>query len=177
MATMPEPLLWLAFVIVLVFGGTAFLGAPYVPSKRRDINRAFDKLYRLKSGDLLVDIGSGDGVVLRQASKRGARAVGYEINPILVVISRWLSRNNPDVTVRLTNFWHSRLPQATTVVYLFGDGRDIKRMDAWLQKQANLLAKPLAIISYGFTLPGREAAGEEGAHHLYQINPLHPDEP
>lgn len=174
---MPEPILWLVFGLVLIFGGTAFLGAPYVPSRRRDVRRAFDKLYRLKADDLLVDIGSGDGVVLRQAANAQAKAVGYEINPVLVIISRWLSRKHRNVRVCLANFWHSQLPDETTVVYLFGDGRDIKRMDNWLQKQTDMLARPLMVISYGFSLPDRQVLRKEGAHYLYQINPLHPREP
>lgn len=173
---MPDIFWWLAFVLVLIFGGTALIGAPYVPSRRRDIKTAFDELYRLGEKDILVDIGSGDGVVLRQAAQRGARAVGYEINPILVLISRFLCRRQPAVSVRLTNFWTSQLPPGATVVYLFGDGRDIKRMESWLQNQANKLARPLNVISYGFTLPAHTPINQLGAHHLYQLVPLHPEE-
>ena len=78
---------WLLFAIlaiVILVGFSAFTGAPYVPSHRRDVARAFRELYSLDANDVLVDIGSGDGVVLRQASQRGARAVGYEIHPLLV---------------------------------------------------------------------------------------------
>ena len=74
--------------VVLLFGFVAFTGAPYVPSRRRDLQKAFDELYRLKKTDVLVDIGSGDGIVLREASRRGARAIGYELQPLLVLISR-----------------------------------------------------------------------------------------
>ena len=174
---MPDAVYWLGLVLVMIFGGTAFLGAPYVPSRRRDVTRAFDELYSLKANDLLVDIGSGDGVVLRHAARRGAAAVGYEINPILVIISRWLSRKYPRVSVRLANFWHSQLPTDCTAVYLFGDGRDIKRMDNWLQNQADRLARPLMVISYGFAIPGRQPVKRAGAHYLYQIDTLHSDEP
>jgi len=47
--------------VVLLFGFVAFTGAPYVPSRRRDLQKAFDELYRLKKTDVLVDIGSGGG--------------------------------------------------------------------------------------------------------------------
>ena len=87
--------------VVLLFGFVAFTGAPYVPSRRRDLQKAFDELYRLKKTDMLVDIGSGDGVVLREASRRGARAIGYELQPLLVLISRWLSRHDEKVSVRV----------------------------------------------------------------------------
>mgnify|MGYP006197788405 CR=1 FL=1 len=168
---------WLALGLVLIFGGAALTGAPYVPSRRRDIKKAFSELYVLSKDDVLVDIGSGDGVVLREAARRGARAIGYEINPILVAISSWLSRKQPLVTVYLSNFWHSKLAADTTVVYLFGDGRDIKRIDKWLSTQAGRLNKSIFIISYGFKLPGRQPVRAAGAHFLYKVTPLHFKEP
>jgi hypothetical protein len=42
--------------VVLLFGFVAFTGAPYVPSRRRDLQKAFDELYQLKKTDVLVDI-------------------------------------------------------------------------------------------------------------------------
>ena len=108
---------WLLFAIlaiVILVGFSAFTGAPYVPSHRRDVARAFRELYPLGANDVLVDIGSGDGVVLRQASKCGARAVGYEIHPLLVLLSRWLSRGDVRVAVYFANFWRVDLPNDTT---------------------------------------------------------------
>ncbi len=40
-------------------------------------------LAELRSGERLVDLGSGDGRVLLSAARRGARAVGYELDPDL----------------------------------------------------------------------------------------------
>src|SRR3990167_11438551 len=79
--------------ILLVFGLVVFRGAPYVPTLRKNLEQGFRDVYPLSERDLLVDIGSGDGVVLRQAAKCGARAIGYELNPFLVVISKLLSRS------------------------------------------------------------------------------------
>lgn len=159
--------------VAIIVGFSAFTGAPYLPSHRRDVARAFDELYPLSSSDVLLDIGSGDGVVLRQASKRGARAIGYEIHPLLVLISRWLSRGDSRVSVRLANFWHTDLPNDTTVVYLFGDSRDITRMVIYLQQQASRMGRSFKLISYGFQASGCEKIKSVGAHTLYRINPLH----
>ncbi len=97
--------LWLLGGLVVVFGIVVFRGAPYVPSQRRQLAIAFDELYPLGHTDMLVDIGSGDGIVLREATRRGAKAVGYELNPILVIISKLLSRNDVRVRVELADFW------------------------------------------------------------------------
>lgn len=162
----------LVAVGVVAVGFVAFTGAPYVPSKRRDIERAFDELYPLANSDVLVDIGSGDGVVLRAASRRGALAVGYEIHPVLVVISRLLSRGDRNVRVKLANFWRTQLPDDTTVVYTFGDARDIAKMYDKVQREATRLARPLAFVSYAFEIPGVPPTKTLGAHHLYRIKPL-----
>lgn len=163
---------WLVTAVVLLFGFVVFWGAPYVPSKKRDVAKALDDLYPIGKKDLLVDIGSGDGVVLRMAATRGARAVGYELNPTLVVISRMLSRRQPRVTTVLADFWRVSLPDATTVVYTFGESRDIKKMAAKVEREATRLQKPLAFISYGFAVPGLTPAKKTGAHFLYHIAPL-----
>jgi tRNA G37 N-methylase Trm5 len=47
------------------------------------------ELAELKPGDVLYDLGSGDGrIVITAAKKYGVKAVGFEINPILVEEAR-----------------------------------------------------------------------------------------
>lgn len=167
--------LWVGLVVLMSVGFTAFVGAPYVPSKRRDVRQAFDELYHLGSEDVLVDIGSGDGVVLREASRRGARAVGYEIHPVLVIVSRLLSRGDSRVRVKLANFWRAPLPADATVVYTFGDARDIERMYARVQSEATRLGRDIAFISYAFEIKAAKPVKTRGAHHLYHIKALQID--
>ena len=163
---------WLVFVAIVSVGFVAFTGAPYVPSKRRDVRVAFTELYPLSSADVLVDIGSGDGVVLREARAYGARAVGYEIHPVLVAIARFLSRRDPEVRVYLANFWQAAMPQETTVVYTFGDTRDIMKMYNKVQVEATRIGRTLQFITYGFDVPGIAPAKAVGAHYLYMVAPL-----
>jgi len=166
--------MWLYVVgaIVVLLGFSAFFGAPYVPSRRRDLIRMFDNLYPISAKDVVIDVGSGDGVILREASRRGAKAVGYEISPLLVWVSRWLSRGDKHVNVTMTNFWQAHFPADTTVVYAFSVGRDGKKMTKKIQSEANRLAKPLALICYGNPLPDTTALREFEAYHLYEFDPL-----
>ena len=161
----------LLLMVVLLFGLVVFRGAPYVPTKRRSLEKAFDELYPLTNKDTLVDIGSGDGVVLRAAARRGAKAIGYELNPILVVVSRLLSRS-PLVTIRLADFWHVTLPATTTVVYTFGETRDIKRMYAKVQKTAVQHNREIFFISFGFPVPDIKPVKYDGSFYLYRVKPL-----
>lgn len=165
-------LFWFFAGFVVLFGFVAFWGAPYVPSKKREIIEAFEDLYPLSEKDLLIDIGSGDGIVLRQATKRGAQAIGYELNPLLVVISRFLSRKDKNVSVHLANFWHTSLPAETTVVYTFGESRDIARMAKKVASEATRLNKTVAFISYAFEVPGQKPKKVVGAYFLYEYKPL-----
>lgn len=158
-------------VFVLAIGFVVFFGAPYVPSKRRELERAFDELYPIGKDDVLVDVGSGDGIVLREAAKRGARAVGYELNPIFVALSRWLSRRFAGISVRLGNMWQVIFPPETTVVYAFVVSRDSVKLARKMQKETTHLGRPLMLVTYGADLPGIEPKRRLGAHTLYVFTP------
>ena len=55
--------------------------APFVPTPQEVVDRMLE-LARVGPGDLLYDLGSGDGRIVITAAKRyGARAVGFEIDP------------------------------------------------------------------------------------------------
>ena len=166
-------LIWIITAVVLLAGFMVAFGAPYVPTKPKELRRVFTDLYRVKPDDCLVDIGSGDGIVLREFIRRGGRAaVGYEINLLLVLISKLLARGKPQIETRLANFWRVQFPPDTTVVYVFGDGRDIRRIEKKVQREATRLKRPLYFISYGFELPGRTPLKQQQAHFLYEVSPL-----
>lgn len=154
----------------------SFIGAPYLPSRRSDIKRALDELYPIGPDDTLVDIGSGDGVVLREAAGRGANAIGVEINPILGWLSKWLSRKHRGVSVIITDMWRFELPPEATVVYVFGTGRDVSRIAKWCQAQRPAGQKPYHLISYGFEMPWQKVRSV-GAHHLYLVETLQSAKP
>lgn len=162
-------LLWISGLIVLSFGFVAFFGAPYVPTRKKQVDQAFDELYKLTKKDVLVDVGSGDGKLLRAASARGAKAIGYELNPLLAALTKSLSKNDPKVTVYCKNFWRQKLPKEVTVVYAFLESRDIAKMERYLKKQAEGRKKPLYFISYGFKLPNTPIEKQVKALYLYKI--------
>jgi hypothetical protein len=165
--------LWMIVLgsIILLFGFVVLFGAPYVPSQRRYVRRAFAQLYPLSGSDVLVDIGAGDGVVLREARRTGARAIGYEINPLLCVLARLLSRGDEGVQVNLQNFWTARLPDETTVIYAFSVKRDGARLAKKVQREAIRLGRPLALLCLGSPLPDRPVDATFEAYYLYYFKP------
>lgn len=57
--------------------------APYIPTPQIIVERMLE-VGRVKTGDVVYDLGSGDGrIVITAAQKFGARGVGVEINPDL----------------------------------------------------------------------------------------------
>lgn len=165
-------LITVGIVIFLLFGLTVFRGAPYVPSQRRYIKRAFEQLYPLSRKDVLVDIGSGDGVVLRMAARFGAKAIGYEINPLLVALSRLLGRPyGKRLEVRLTDFWFAALPSDVTIIYLFAVSRDRKRITRKLQKEVDRLDHAVTVLTLGSGLFGVSPEAEFEAYRRYTLQP------
>ena len=62
--------------------------APFAPTPPEVVSRMLE-LAEIKHGDVLYDLGSGDGRIVVAAAKRfGIRAVGFEIDPVLVKDSR-----------------------------------------------------------------------------------------
>lgn len=159
-------------VVIVGVGFTAFFGAPYVPSRRRFVEKAFSELYPLSSSDVVVDIGSGDGRVLRAAANKGARAIGYELHPILVLMSRLGSLQKPLVKTVWRNAWRVQLPDDVTLVYIFSVSRDSKRMAKKLVAEATRLRRPLNVMTWGSGLEGLQPTKTLDAYRLYEVNPL-----
>jgi len=167
--------LWIYIVgcSVVLVGISVFFGAPYVPSLRRDIKNLFNEFTPIGEDDVVLDLGSGDGIVLREVSRRGARAIGYEIHPLFVGISKLLSLGDRRVVVRWANAWTAAFPNDVTLVYAFAVGRDGVKLSKKVQREADRLNRPLTIVCYGNPLPGRTPVRSFEAYHLYNFEPLH----
>jgi SAM-dependent methyltransferase len=62
--------------------------APYVPTPKEVVDRML-QLAEVRDGDVVYDLGSGDGrIVITAAGRYGVKAVGFEIDPSLVKTSR-----------------------------------------------------------------------------------------
>lgn len=160
--------------VILLFCMVVFRGSPYIPTHRANIVKAFSKLYKISDEDVLLDVGSGDGVILREAAKRGARAYGVELNPILVLISKLICKKYPTIKINLADFWLTKFPDDTTIVYIFSVSRDVKKFIKKIQSEANRLNRPLYLINYGEIFEFVKPEKSLGAHHLYLIKPLQP---
>src|ERR671922_917331 len=60
---------------------------PFVPTPQEVVDRMIE-LAGVKKGDTVYDLGSGDGRIVIAAAKKGAKAIGFEIDGDLVTESR-----------------------------------------------------------------------------------------
>lgn len=162
--------LWLALGVFFVcFLLIVFRGAPYVPTHKRDVEALFG-LHDFKPGEVLVDLGSGDGRVLNEAAKRGVRAVGYELNPFLVFYSRWRLGGAKNVSVKLQDFWGAKLPDNTAVVFVFLADPFMKKLDRKLTREAERLGHDIILVSYGMKITGKTPQREQGGLLSYRYH-------
>ena len=157
-------------LIIIVLGFTAFFGAPYVPSLKTELEKAFTKLYKISEKDLLIDLGAGDGIVQKTAAKHGTKSIGIELNPLLALIAKVRLRKYKNAKIVTKNFYNFHFPKETTVVYVFGDSRDIKKITQKIENEAKQLKKSLFVISNGFELPGYKPEKQVGAYYLFKIS-------
>lgn len=153
----------------MIFGAVLLFGAPYMPTLKSRCRQAL-KLLDLKPGQTLVDLGCGDGVMLKIAAQNGLKAVGYEINPILAAIA-WLRTRRYGRRVKIVpgNFWKADLSGADGI-FVFLITHHMKRFDDFMLSQSK--SGELKVVSHAFKIPGRKAAKKSGPFFLYHYPPL-----
>lgn len=156
--------LLILIVTILVFGFVVFFGAPYLPTTRKQINSALD-LLDLKPGQVMLELGSGDGRVLNAAASRGWQVVGYELNPILVLVSRlntW--RYRKQIKIVWGDFWRSAWPKHDGV-FVFLLDRYMKKLDKKIIQES--IGHPRKVVSFAFKIPGKKPAKAKHGVYLY----------
>ncbi|MCB1020694.1 MAG: class I SAM-dependent methyltransferase [Acidobacteria bacterium] len=150
------------FALALFFAAIAFGAesaateaervAPYYPSPRAVVLEMLDAA-ELQPGELLVDLGSGDGrIVILAARDYGVRAVGYELEDSLVRSSR---RQIDELglselaQIRQQDLFTAELADAD-VVTLYLLPRAMKRLEPILQKTLKPGAR---VIAHDFAFP------------------------
>jgi SAM-dependent methyltransferase len=158
-------------IFVFLFAFVVLFGAPYLPTKKKQVALALEML-EVRKGKTIVDLGSGDGVFLLAAARRGATVYGYELNPLLCLVAKlrcW--RYRQQVHISCSNFWRMQLPQETTGVYTFLLTRFMRRLDQKLEEEATRLGHAFKLASFTFAIPGRQAEVARDAVFLYTYAP------
>jgi SAM-dependent methyltransferase len=167
---MPAAFTVISGVVLLLLIPTAYagyIGAPYVPTWRRPIQRALASI-KLSAADHLVDLGAGDGRVLVAAARRGAAATGYELSPVLWFIAVLRTLRFRRVHVLARNFYKQSLPADTTVVFIFLMPDHMQEVLELLARQSLPKARRCLVYAFPFkTITPLEVIKEPKCLPLY----------
>ena len=144
-------------------------GALYVSTSRAKI-AAFMDAVPMSADQVLVDLGCGDGRVLREAQKRyGVRTIGYEINPLAYLKARLVSFGPSKIKIKRHSFWKADLSQADVVFcYLYPDV-----MQRLAEKLKSGLKPGVIIVSSNFALPGLTPSKVLRLESSYHNDPIY----
>lgn len=138
-------------VILIGFVWAAISGAPWVPAFKRDLEKILDDS-KLEPGQLFIELGCGDGRLLQVAAQRGSVVIGYELNPLLWLISYLRLWRYPAAQVHLGNFWQADISGAD-VVLAFLVPRTMARLETKVCREMKTGSR---LVSYIFELPNKK---------------------
>ncbi|MBI3573127.1 MAG: 50S ribosomal protein L11 methyltransferase [Candidatus Kerfeldbacteria bacterium] len=144
--------LLVVLVVALTSAWAAVRAAPFVPTRGRDVSRML-RLAAIKPGEVVYDLGAGDGrFVIAAAKTYQARATGFEISllPWLVAKIRIRLSGLGARAIVWRDFFAVDLSPADVVV-CFLTPRAMTRLADQFRTQ---LRPGTRIISYAFSLPG-----------------------
>ncbi len=155
----------LIFLLIVAVFSPLFLGVPFLPTHRKQAIKMME-LAQIKPGMKVVDLGSGAGRLLFLAEKFGAKVVGYELNPFLVLWTKLvvlLIGKQDTIKVLYKSIYDADIKDMD-VILLFLYPPHMKKMVEKLKE-----AKPGAlIVSYAFALPEWELIKKEQGIYLYR---------
>ena len=151
-------ILQIGFLLFFSYMCIAFVtGAPFVPSNDATA-RSMIRLAQIHEGDIIYDLGSGNGKLLLMATKQGARATGFEINPLLVLLSKLRGTNT-----HWKNFWKADIRSADILfIYLLP-----WKMDRLAEKIKQECRKGTIIVSNSFIFPKWKILRQDTINHVY----------
>jgi predicted O-methyltransferase YrrM len=143
-------------------------GAIYDPSSPNE-TRVMADLADVRRGEKAADLGSGDGRIVIALALKGAEAHGYEVNPVLVFISRRNIRKAglaDRAFIHWGSFWRKDLSRYQLIT-VFQVGFVMARLEAKLSRE---LAPGARVVSHYWRFPGLSAERTQGNIYRYRIS-------
>lgn len=140
---------WLAFIPIGIVGN---LEVPWVPTRRQLLHHIM-RIAKVRKGDVFFDLGCGDGRVVIEAAKRGARGVCVEIREDLIKEAMKKAKEE-GVYDRIEfindDFYRVDISRAT-IVYMYL----LTRVNEALRPKLERELKPgTRVITLDFEIPG-----------------------
>jgi SAM-dependent methyltransferase len=166
---------WCLILVTTIVAACARVPGQEVPDVRTPpvvINEML-RLANVTADDIVYDLGSGDGrIVIAAAKDRGARGVGYEIDPALVKQATDRARGlglSDRVTFKQEDLFQADLRPATVVTLYLGNELNRRLRPKLLSE----LRPGSRVVSHGFDIEGwvptqsMEVSSYQGTHKLY----------
>jgi SAM-dependent methyltransferase len=156
--------LLLLFILVLPGLYSMITGAPFLRTKGKRLDTVI-KFADLKETDRVVDLGCGDGVMIREIANRGVKeAIGYEYSiPTFIYAKLKMGFLGKGEKIVYGDFWNEDFSNVDIIVcFLFDKAMLRIKEEIWPK-----LKKGSKIISNEFRLPGVDAEKEENHVYLY----------
>lgn len=154
------------FFAFSLYGG--FSLGPYVSSGKKKMIEMLDAA-DLPPNTKILELGSGDGTLCILAAKKGLRAHGIEINPLLVPWSKMMAAIagvQDRATFQLANLWGMRLPRDIDAIFVYGLPMSLPRV--WEKCRAELAPGTL-VISHAFLFTDQEPIRKSGNIRVYRL--------
>ncbi len=148
-------------------------GAPFVPTPMRAVKRMLE-LAKIKPGNVVVDIGCGDGRLAIMADQiYHAQAFGFELSPPIFLYAKLRILFKRIKTKALIAFKDSRYIDLSEVdvVVLFMMPNPLR--DFWKKKFEKELPPGARVISYAFSIPGWEPSHTEPPIKEENVGPIY----
>lgn len=163
-------MIWLFAFATLLVGSMAYAAysaAPWVPTRKKDIERFFE-LAKLQPGESLYELGCGDARLVVRASKRfGVKGVGIELSILHAAVS-WIRARllRSGVKILFGDMFKADLTKADIVYFfLMPDAND--KIKVKLEKDLHSGSR---VVSYVWPISGwepDEICKEDGKPDLY----------
>ena len=140
----------IAYMVVISY--LVYRGCNYIPTPRKDIDTA---LLVLQQGDTFIDLGFGNGEVMQEAARKGAKRVeGYELDFVryLKTILRLRRDAFKGYSFHYADIWSADLSRAD-VVFTFFTVIHMKKLYSKAKKE---MRKGTWFVSYVHEVPGIE---------------------
>jgi len=160
-------LFYLLFFWIIPF---SLNGAIFDPSRKRDVEKMVE-MAEIKGDEISADLGSGDGRVVIAFAKKGIQAHGFEINPLLVLISRINIRRaglKGKAFIHWKNFWKTDLSKFD-IITVFQVDFAMNELENKLKKEFKTGAK---VVSNQWTFPNWKYSKFESGVYVYEYKDL-----
>ncbi|MCC7569779.1 SAM-dependent methyltransferase [Candidatus Micrarchaeota archaeon] len=163
-----------ALLFVVWTGWTHFVGAIWAQAPLKIIKQMLD-VAKVNEKDVVYDLGCGEGRIIIMAGKRGAKGIGYEIDPIRVLIAKsfafasniffWVTKNPGRTEIKWKNIFDKKIDfKKATVVTVFLMQKTNNMLEERLRKE---LPEGARVVSYVWKFNNWKPSFEDKKNQVY----------